>query len=429
MTIPVFSYAQIDTVKVKLLSAKTILQNDNGKHWGKNIWNDSIIVVNYDNTVYSLVNIPESKTDDGIIYYKSVPPNTFNFANTVQTYEGKKYATVVESSLNDESATIIHDLFHLLQGKFKKYKGDPVDYLDEREARTLLRLEFQALRNTLNAIIENKKKKQIQSYLNDALVFRKMRQTKYSSFLEKELDIENLEGLANYTGFALSSNKNKYEKAILEINGREEAETYTRPFPYATGPAYGLIFDYFKINWRNDITKLCDFLKIYEQQILKKSLVIDDKVVSTAKERCNFSEINLQETERGEKQNRLVEYYQNMFFKNPTLKASVSLGNYNASYNMNGTLSLQDKLIYSQISGEDKTNGENFGNFTTLKGKDELGIAGVMGYLKDGRYFLEFPLPTKIEENKIIGEFYEITLNKNWTIKKEDNGNLSIVKE
>lgn len=71
--------------------------------------------------------------------------------------------------------------------------------------------------------------------MKDAVIFRKERQQQYSKYLNDELEIETLEGLANYTGFVLSSYDNKYEKAIEEINQREEAKTYTRPFPYATG--------------------------------------------------------------------------------------------------------------------------------------------------------------------------------------------------
>ena len=60
--------------------------------------------------------------------------------------------------------------------------------------------------------------------------------------------------------------------AISEINQREQAQTYTRPFPYATGPAYGLIFDYLKINWKTGLDTIYNFLKIYETKYLQKDI-------------------------------------------------------------------------------------------------------------------------------------------------------------
>ncbi|MFV0387731.1 MAG: hypothetical protein ACK5NT_03160, partial [Pyrinomonadaceae bacterium] len=61
------------------------------------------------------------------------------------------------------------------------------------------------MRNCLDAIDHKKKKSEISQYLEDALRYRKLRQTKYKVFLEKELELETLEGLANYTGFKLST--------------------------------------------------------------------------------------------------------------------------------------------------------------------------------------------------------------------------------
>jgi len=261
-------------IQQKLLEAKTLLEKDNGKLWGKPIWNDSIIVIDFDNSIYSLVKLPNSKTDNGVLYSKIMEPNSLVFVNTTQKYEAKEYATVLNNYLNDKSATIIHELFHLLQMKYRKFNGNPIEYLDETNARILLRLEYQALKNALKVIIEKRNIEEVKNYLKDAVIFRKERQHQYSKDLNDELEIETLEGLANYTGFVLSSCDNKYEKAIEEINQREEAKTYTRPFPYATGPAYGLIFDYLNIAWRKSLDNIYNFTDIYEVMILKSKLTI-----------------------------------------------------------------------------------------------------------------------------------------------------------
>ncbi|WP_343586516.1 hypothetical protein [Flavobacterium sp.] len=418
-------------IKTKLLEAKSVLEKDNGRLWGYKFWNDNIIVIDYDNTIYSLTKLSNCKTDDDTLYYKTMEPNTLVFVNTTQKYEGNEYATVLNNYLDDKSSTIVHELFHLLQLKTRKFNGNAITYLDETNARILLRLEYEALRNALKSINQNKETGEVRTYLKDAVTFRKERQKKYSKYLNAELELETLEGLANYTGFVLSNYENKYDLAISEISKREEAETYTRPFPYATGPAYGLIFDYLNINWKNGLDKIYNFTEIYEINLNKSKLKISKKTLEQAKARNNFEKINKQETVREERQNELIAYYTNLLINQPILKVAVTdLDNYGRSFNMNGTLTLKDKgVVYSSIRGRDKSGGKNFGSFSTIKGKDGLGKSGILSYEKNGITYFVFPLPIKISGTKIIGEFYEIDLNPNWKAINKNGRNMEIVKE
>ncbi|MFD2567057.1 hypothetical protein [Pseudotenacibaculum haliotis] len=418
-------------ITTKLLEAKALLKEDNGKLWGHKIWSDNLIVIDYDKIIYSLVKLSDSKSDNDTLYYKTMEPNTLVFVNTTQKYQDKEYATVLRNYLKDKSSTIIHELFHLLHHKFRKLNGNSIDYLDETDARILLRLEFQALKNALTTIIENKDVDEVKTFLKDAVVFRKKRQKKYSKYLNDEVEIETLEGLANYTGFVLSSYENKYKKAIDEIEERERAKTYTRPFPYATGPAYGLIFDYLKIDWKKGLDQVYNFAKIYENSVLNSKLNVSKKRLVLAQRRNNFTEIYEQEKQREEEQNKLIAYYTNLLIKEPTLKVPVSdFDNYGRTYNMNGTMTLRGVgTVYSSIKGRDTSKGENFGDFFTTEGKDVLGVAGVLGYEKDGKNYFVFPLPTKITDTKIIGQFYEIELNPNWKVIKQKNGNMQVVKK
>lgn len=418
-------------IEIELLKAKAILETDGGKLWGEKIWDEHLLVIDFDNTIYSLSNFPGSVSDTSSgLFYKKIPANTLSPVNTTQKYEGREYATVLINYLDDQSATIIHELFHLLQFKKRTFNGNPVDYLDETEARKLLRLEFQGLRNTLEAIEAKKSRKQIAGYFKDALLFRKVRQGKYREFLANELEIETLEGLANYTGFVLSSRPDKYRLAIEEINRREKAPTYTRPFPYATGPAYGLIFDFLGVSWKKGLNNVYNFLEIYEMRVSKGKLKINDSIIEKARKRNNYGEIERQENEKAERRKALIDYYTKMFVKSATLKVELADDRYSRSFNMNGTLVLKEKgTIYSSIKGTDRSGGKNFGNFATIEGKNVLGVAGVLGYEKNGRLFFEFPSPRRIEGNKITGDFYEITLNDDWKVVTEADGNMSIVKK
>lgn len=325
----------------------------------------------------------------------------------------------------------IHELFHLLQFKFRTFNGEAIDYLDETNARILLRLEYKALKNALNTVINKKGVEEVKAYLKDAIIFRKERQNKYRKYLQKELEIETLEGMANYTGIVLSSYKNKHKKAISEINERERAETYTRPFPYATGVAYGLLLDYLNIEWKNGLDKIYNFADIYENKVLQSKLKINKKIVEQAKQRNNFDEIYKQEKQREKEQRKLITYYTNLLIKQPTLKVVIlDFDNYGRTFNMNGTITLKDiGVVYSSIKGTDKSDRKNFGDFSTIKGKDRLGVAGILSYEKNGKNYFAFPLPIKIEGSKIIGEFYEIELNSNWKVKKHKDENMEIIEK
>ena len=412
---------KLETIYRQLTKARQILEKDAGKLWGYPIWNDDVFVLDYDNTIYAIKAFPGSKTNNGKLFYANVPANTFVFVNTIQTYQSKDYAIVLANYLSDHSVTIIHELFHLLQLKNMKLNGNAIQYLDNYDARELLRLEYQALRNTLSSISNRGAKIKTISFFEDALMFRKLRQARYKEFLKNELEIETLEGLANYTGFALSTSENKYESAIEEIYQRENAETYTRPFPYATGVAYGLILDHLNIQWRQGLKKIYNFLDIYEN---KKLIDTGKQTVAKARLRNNFEEIHQQEENRRTRNEGLLKYYRDLLQVKPTLKVVIG-DNYGRTFNMNGTIEIPGLgTVYSSIKGRDKS-GNNFGNFTTIENKAYLGNAGIL-MLNDYKT-LVFPTPFKIAGNKITGESYEIELNEGWSIEKADeNGNYVI---
>lgn len=94
---------------------------------------------------------------------------------------------------------------------------------------------------------------------------------------------------------------------------------------------------------------------------------------------------------------------------------------------MNTTFSLKGKgVVYTQIKGG-SANEKGFGNFSTITGKEGLGVSGIL--ITSDLSKINFPKPIKIEDNKIIGETYEIILNKGWKIVSIDKiGNLKIVK-
>ncbi len=418
-----------EKIKSELFKSRDLLTVDNGKLWGYNLWSEDILILDQNNIIYSLIQLPDSQTTDSIIFFKTVPENTIFQSNTTQEYNGKRYAIVLINSLDDNSSTIIHELFHVLQEKQITLNGLPILYLENYDAREWLRLEFQALRNTIVAIKEKQSRKSVLNFFNDALIYRKLRQEKYSEFLDKELQIETSEGLANYTAFKLSSHSDKYKQALQQLNKRESADTYTRAFPYATGPAYGLIFDYFELDWKQGLNKVYVFLNIYETKLLKKPLKISKLDLKTANQRSNFATIRKEELEREENHKKNVLHYTNLLVDNPTLSVTLIDKRFAKTFDMNGTLILKDVgVVYSELVGIDGSGGLNFGSFRTCQRKEKLGTSGILEIPKELKYI--FPIPLHIDGQTIVGEFYEIKLNKGWIVEKlNEKGDLIIVKE
>lgn len=418
-------------VKAKLYKAKKILNTDNGKLWGEQIWCDNILVLAENNTVYSITPFPECKTDSSGVYFNTFPKNTFSYSNSAQEFRDEKYAVVMTSYLDRNLETIIHELFHILQYKHRKFNGNAVNYLDNYDARQWLRLEYHALRNCLNTIIKNSDRTIINASLNDAMIYRKIRQTTYKAFLQDEIELETLEGLAAYTGYKLSTYPNKYEKAIAQINEREKANTYTRPFPYATGLAYGLIFDFLEIDWKYGLDATYNFLEIYESKYLFHAIDLEKVTITTINSRNNYEDIHYQELERQKDIEHKTAVLKKKLIESPTLSVSLKDKKYRKTMDMNGTLVLKDiGVVYTTLLKGVDTSGNNFGNFT-FKAKSstsENEITGVLNTL-DGTRFI-FAMPIKIEGHIIKGEHYKIELNENWIVKqKNENGDFEIVEK
>jgi len=250
----------------------------------------------------------------------------------------------------------------------------------------------------------------------------------FKKYNKNALELETLEGLATYTGYKLSAFTNLYPIAIKELNGREQTYGLNRSFAYATGLAYGIIFDYFKIQWRTDLKHIYSFTGIYNNQI--KTIHFKKKEIKDIKIRNQFYQINQEELNRKNTTDSIHSFYQNIFKKQPVLIINMDTSNktpLTMSYDMNSTFTFgKDGIIYSSISGT-SPNASLFGSFKTT-GETTIGKYGILISSKFDK--LTFTKPLKVEGNTIFGDYYTIELNKGWKVIQIDKkGNMEIVKE
>lgn len=419
------SDAELEIIEQKLFESKAILNFDNGDLWGYPMWNDSILIIDSkEDIVYSLVNLEGANKISNYLYSIPFKKGELQYTNTVQKFRGGEYVTVNERYTKDDK-TIIHELFHKMHFSVTdSLTADAITYLDDFEDRLYLKSEFVALKNALKLMNTNADEDSIKTFINDAFIFRKIRHSKYSEYLKKEIELETVEGLAVYTEIKLSKIPNKYLLAIEEIEKRSKALSLARSFAYATGGAYGIILDYLGIEWRTGLgnRKKYNFLNLYEDFVLKSEINTNEIILKQAQQRNDFKQLEKEETARKEENEKNSKYYNQILFEQPTLRINIKKG-YGMTFDMNSIFGLKGKgTVYTNLSGIDIKN-EHFGNF---KLKSEIGKGGA--FIPDDFSFIIFPLPEKIEKNIIKGKSYTIELNKGWKLKKLDKkGNLEIV--
>src|SRR5256884_6372019 len=120
------------------------------------------------------------------------------------------------------------------------------------EGRIWLQMEWRALEHAFWQQGEERKRD-----VADALYFRNYRRSLFPAADAKEDALEMNEGMAEYTGFKLStSSPEEYAVAVAAWLRAAPTRTpsYGRSFAYTSGPAYGGLLDLANKNWRTGLT-------------------------------------------------------------------------------------------------------------------------------------------------------------------------------
>ena len=175
-------------------------------------------------------------------------------ANTSVTRWGRRWAMVVlplPTDLVAASRLLIHEAMHVMQPSVlplpkENATGSGMDYLDGPSGRQWLRMELAALADALSGA----------DAIPAALVFRAHRLGGASpDERHRELALELAEGLPEYTGWRLTDSL-----GLVNVLRTPEApqQSYVRRFPYMTGPAYALLLDRVRPEWRRGLTDTTD---------------------------------------------------------------------------------------------------------------------------------------------------------------------------
>lgn len=195
-------------------------------------------------------------------------PKEINIANTALHWAGKKWSMIVWPLPNDKDARgvlMIHEMWHRIQGDLGlSLHNVPCGHLDSHEGRIWLQLEWRALRKALLEIGTARRQA-----IEDALLFRAYRRSLFEKSDSLENSLELTEGLPEYTGIsvALPSDSAKHAYAALKLQEAPGKKSFARSFAYASGPAYGLLLDMFKSDWRKGLGPKSDLGVLLQQAL------------------------------------------------------------------------------------------------------------------------------------------------------------------
>ena len=392
---------------------KNILEEDNGRLWGVNLYGKVLLVEPASRSIVAnQQNKLNSFKKEGEVFVGELEKEV-NIANTAVDLYDEKWTMLIWDHISgdnkyDRNWLLAHESWHRIQEDI----GLPPmntdnSHLDKLEGRIYLKLEWRALRKALLSADQ----KRIEA-IKDALIFRNYRQNIFASARANESRFEMHEGLANYTGAKLGGYQP--DTLLIELERRmkkaEEGKSFNWSFAYQTGPAYGILLDELKVEWRSEIKPTSDFGEIMQKAV---SFRMPEDLKAEVERRYpeyEGEELIKAEQEFEDKQNQLLKEYKNIFIEKPNLK--IDLIKMNIGFNPQEILPL-----------------EEYGNvYRTARIVDKWGILEVeKGLLMDKNWQkVTISEPQIIEGKEIKGDGWILKLNEYWRIVKNESGDYSL---
>jgi hypothetical protein len=378
-------------------------RQDGGRLWGVPLGGPVFFVDPVTQEVVANQADKEGKlTRQGDVWVGKLPDNLAP-ANTAIDWAGLRWTMVMwplPEMEHSRGRLMMHECFHRTQDGIGLPGSNPNNgHLDDKEGRIWMRLEMRALAEALS-----RSGKERNEAIEDALAFRARREALcgiQTAASERELEMN--EGLAEYTGLVLSGfGKPSWEtRAALRLEQEQANATFARSFAYATGPAYGLLLDGYRIPWRKGL-KPTTSLPILLGNAVRARPPSD---VLTRAERYGGSRIIALETEQANRRAQKIAAFRKAYVDGPTLTLPVA-SQFSFSFDPNGVDSFPGV-------------GQVFGS---AKVSDEWGVlqvqsGGVLMKRPESKFTgVVLRAPANTEGSKITGEGWTLQLNAGWKL-------------
>jgi hypothetical protein len=267
--------------------AREACERDGGVLWGKSLCGPILLIDPASRRVIASHGDGEGRlTAQNGVWQGSLPAE-ISPANTALEWAGVRWTAVLwplPENPREQTRLLLHEAFHRIQDQLRLPANLPDNaHLDSDVGRIWLQLEWRALLRAYEVGVSSGRK---EAFV-DALAFRLHRWQLLPEGREAEIALEKNEGLAEYTGIALSGDGGAVRQQVVEnLRTAPDAPSFVRSFAYASGPAYGLVLDSLRPKWRLEMpNRVIDL-----GRLLALSLGIDaeqwQKLAATAPERA-----------------------------------------------------------------------------------------------------------------------------------------------
>ncbi len=221
----------------------------------------------------------------------------------------------------------MHECFHRIQAGIGFPSNSPNNaHLDTVDGRYWLQLELRALATALRATGDART-----AAIRDAVAFRAARREAFADAAESERALENNEGLAEYTGWALRGTSPEESRLTFarHLDRIDPATSFVRGFAYETGPAYGLLLDVLTPGWTRKY-KATDDLAAFTGTAGGKP----------SPDTYNGAELRVAEEKRDREQRERVARFRARLVDGPVLELPMKDANY--GFDPNGVTALEE---------------------------------------------------------------------------------------
>ncbi len=393
--------------------AQAVCNRDNGRLWGVSLCAPMLLVDRKTRTVVANQADKEGiLTKDGNVFVGQLPAKV-NIANTATEWAGVKWTMVIFPLPEDKirrANLLAHEMWHRVQNDIGfPSSGAANNHLDSRDGRMWLQLEWRALAAALMS-----RGKQRHQAIADALLFRAYRRAVFPQAASEEREMEMHEGLAEYTGVRLSGSPNLNQYVVdKDLKEAAQKQTFVRSFAYASGPAYGILLDETKTNWRNNLKKEDDLGSLLQKRL---SIKLPQNIEQAAELRAkNYDSDKLRafETERENNRQKLLAEYRAKLVDGAVLELPIL----RMSMQMNpGTLVPLEPIgtVYPDIRIVDA-----WGILTVTKG----------ALIKSDFSKIYVSAPSSLSAPSIQGDGWTLELNAGWTVAAGERKGDYVVKK
>lgn len=277
--------------------AKTLCEADGGRLWGVSLCGPLLFADPRTRTVVANQRDGEGllKEDQGV--FVGTLPSNVNIAYTAVEWAGVKWTMILWPLPDDtfeRGRLYAHESWHRIQDQLGLPSAGPSNaHLDTLEGRFWLQLEWRALKAALTD-----RGPQRRRATEDALTFRAVRRSLFPDADAEESALEMHEGLAQYTGVRLSGHPNPAALAVKLLEEGAKTETFVRSFAYASGPAYGLLLDEARPDWRKRLKPSDDFGRLLAPAFYSNRTLPSKERGEVAALRYGGPDLRASETER-----------------------------------------------------------------------------------------------------------------------------------